>query len=225
MNRFPRALVLLLFLAVAQARVLAQTAGLSSGPVSGLSTNVEDGSGPVHGSVGSGSLNAGPLSGNPVRGSVTGDVVSGPFSEISVGPATANYPMAGGGTVGQASAGAVKKDLDSPLGQMFSAPLRELGPLQDRLRAIQPLPRNATGPENAAPAEDITDVGSATEPVSEANEPVEDNEVLEDTGEPTAIPSEPEVESEPAEQHEDDAQKPLEEPAATPAPGAPQVEQ
>jgi hypothetical protein len=179
----------------------------------------------VRGSVGAGSLNAGPLSGNPVRGSVTGDVVSGPLSDISVGPVTADNPMAGGGTVGQASAGAVTKDLASPLGQMISAPLHDLGPLQDRLRAIQPLPRNGPAPEEAAPAaEDTTDTGNTTEPVTEAKDLVEDTEVPEDGGEPPAIPPEQDVESAAATQQEDDPQRPIQEPAATPATGAPQVE-
>ena len=197
--------------------MLAQTAGLSSGPVSGLSTNVGDGSGPVRGSVGAGSLNGGRFSGKPVRGSVTGDVVSGPFSDISAGSVTADNPMAGGGSVGQASAGAVKKDVDSPLGQMISAPLRDLGPLQDRLRAIRPLPRNAPALDEAAPtAEDTTDEGSAQEPVTEANDLVGDTEAPEDGGEPPAIAPEQDVESEAATQQENDSQRPLAEPAATP---------
>jgi hypothetical protein len=222
---FRRTLVLSLFITASHARVLAQTAGLSSGPVRGLSTNAGSGSGPVRGSVGGGSLNSGPLSGRPVRGSVTGDVVSGSFSDISAGPVTADNPMAGGGTVGQASAGAVKKDLDSPLGQMISAPLHDLGPLQDRLRAIQPIPRNGPAPDEVAPpAEDTTDTGAAPEPATEANEPVGDIEGPEDVGEPSAIAPEQDGESDAATQQEDDAQGPLEEPAATPASGTPQIE-
>jgi len=198
-SRFRRTLLLSLFIAASHGRVLAQTAGLGSGPVRALSTNVGDGSGPVRGSVGAGSLTAGPLGGKSVRGSVTGNVASGPFSDISAGAVTADNPMVGGGTVGQASAGAVKKDLDSPLGQMISAPLRDLGPLQDRLRAIQPLPRNGPSLDEAAPpAEDTTDTGATTEPVTEATEPAADAEVPEDAGQPSANPPEPEIESEAA---------------------------
>lgn len=233
MNRFSCTLALALLVAVSNAGTQAQTAGQpvgqGSGPVRGLSTNAGNGSGPVRGSVGS-SWNAGPLSGSPVRGSVTGDVLSGTPSDISVGPATADNPMAGGGSVGQASAGAVKKNIDSPLGEMISAPLRDLGPLQDRLRAIQPLPRDASAPDGGAPsAEDTADTGNATEPDTEANEPVDDTEAPENTEAPEdaegpASPPAPQVESQAAQQPEDDPLKPFAEPQATPAAGAPQVE-
>jgi hypothetical protein len=100
---------------------------------------------------------------------------------------------------------------------MISAPLHDLGPLQDRLRAIQPLPRNGPAPDEAAPAaEDTTDTDSAAEPVTEANDLVEDTAVPEDGGEPPAIPPEQDVESAAATQEEDDLQRPIEEPAATP---------
>jgi hypothetical protein len=135
-------------------QVGAQPVGQDSGPLRELSTNVRAGSGPVRGSVGNAPSNAGALRDRSVRGSVTGDVLSGPVSDSSAGAVTAGRPVAGGGSVAEVSVGAVKKDTDRPLGEMISQPLRELGPLQEQLRAIQPLPRNPPLPEEeVAPAE------------------------------------------------------------------------
>lgn len=181
---------------LAAAETAAQPVGQGSGPVTDLSTNVGAGSGSVHDSVGRGAFNAGRLGGNSVRGSATGDVVSGPVSDLSVGAVTADNPVSGGGTVGQSSVGAVKKDIDSPLGEMISQPLRELGPLQARLRAIQPAPRTGPVPgEEAAPADTTGETADTAtqeqvpavepEPAGEADEPEADADE-----EPEATPGE-----------------------------------
>jgi hypothetical protein len=135
-----------------------------------------------------------------VRGSVTGNVVSGPVSDISVGSVTASRPVAGGGSVAGASVGAVKKNTDSPLGEMISQPLRELGPLQEQLRAIQPLPRNAAPPaEDVAPAEAAADTG-ATEVASQPEEPAEEGGSAEAAAESHSAAPELHVEADTAEQ-------------------------
>ena len=113
-----------------------------SGPLRELSTNVGDGSGPVRESGGTlREASAGRLSGNSVRGSVSGDLVSGPVSDISAGPVTSGRSMSGHGTVTDVSAGAVTKDIDSPIREGIAAPVHSLGPLREQLRALEPLPR------------------------------------------------------------------------------------
>ena len=165
----------------------------------------------MHDSVGRSVRSAGRLGGNSVRGSVTGDVVSGPVSEISVRGAMAGPPVTGGGSVGQASVGAVKKDVASPLGEMISEPLRELGPLQDQLRAIQPLRRDDASPDEAAePAEAAPDTQDTAATTPE-QEPAEETEAAEDTGEPPTLATD--------EQPEDEAQDASDEPASTPTEG------
>jgi hypothetical protein len=130
-----------------------------SGPIRELSTNAGDGSGSVRGS-GRGLRDdyAGPLSGNSVRGSVSRNVLSGPIGDISAGPVTAGLPVSGRGTVTDSSAGAVTKDVDSPLRERIAEPVHGLEPLQQRLRAIQPLPREDT------PAQETELIGGATLP-------------------------------------------------------------
>ena len=59
------------------------------------------------------------------------------------------------GAVAEASAGAVKHDIDSPLGERISSPLRELGPLQQAMRVRREQAEQATlqgATEAAAPA-------------------------------------------------------------------------
>jgi hypothetical protein len=172
--------------APARAEVGGEPVRQGSGPLSDLSTNGGAGSGPVHQrgrSVRDGSM--GNLGGNPVRGSVTGDVRSGPVSELSVGPATESRPVTGGGTVTDSSAGAVKKDITSPLGEMISAPLHELGPLQEQLRAVQPLPRLTPLPSEvqsaldaeaqAAAQREAAAITEATQPEAPLEQPVEES--------------------------------------------------
>jgi hypothetical protein len=149
----PATFALLLSGRIATAQVYGGPVRQDSGPIRELSTNVGDGSGPVRERAGGlRDANAGRLSGNSVRGSVTGDLVSGPVSDISLGPVTSGRPSSGGGTVTDVSAGAVTKDIDSPIRAGIAAPVRGLGPLQERLRAIEPLPREETMSEEAAQA-------------------------------------------------------------------------
>lgn len=78
----------------------------------------------------------------PVRDASTRSMLSGPMSESSRGPVSDRRTLSGGGSMTENSAGAVKHDIDQPLGSRISQPLRELGPLQDQMRAI----RLGTGP-------------------------------------------------------------------------------
>lgn len=174
-------LPLLLIAAATQAQLPGEPVHQGTGPVSELSTHVGAGSGPVRGAGGSLRQGApGQLSGRSVRGSVTGDVTSGPLSDISADAVTSSVPVTGGGSVGDASVGAVMKDAASPLGERISDPLRELGPLQEQLRALQPLPRftplpseqraqeDAAAPDLEAPETAPLEYGELQEPPSEA---------------------------------------------------------
>ena len=164
--------VLALLQIAAHAQVRGGDVRRDSGPISELSTNVGAGSGPVHergrsvhDAVG------GRLGGTSVRDSVTRDVSSGPVSDVSVGAVTAGQPVTGGETVSDASAGAVTKDTDSPLGAMISEPLSELQPLQERLRAIQPVPRGAPDIEQENSAEPASEEGAEVTNPDESAEP------------------------------------------------------
>jgi hypothetical protein len=141
--------------------------GQDSGPVRERSTNVGTGSGPVResgGSVHDG--NAGRLSGNSVRGSVTGDLRSGPVSDVSAGPVTSRNPVFGGGSVTEGSTGAVSKDASSPIREGIARPVQELGGLLQQLRAIQPLPREGVPPEEE-PEEPAVEVPTPEEQTEE----------------------------------------------------------
>jgi hypothetical protein len=73
----------------------------------------------------------------PVRDATTRGMLSGPVSSMSSGPMRgANVPRQGG-SVTEASAGAVKHDIDQPLGSRISQPIRELAPLQQHLRQMR----------------------------------------------------------------------------------------
>jgi hypothetical protein len=64
-------------------------------------------------------------------------MLSGPVSSMSSGSMRgANAPRQGG-SVAEASAGAVKHDRDQPLGTRISQPVRELAPLQQQLRQVR----------------------------------------------------------------------------------------
>jgi hypothetical protein len=97
-------------------------------------------------------------------------MVSGPVSDSSRGPVYEPQPSLSGGSMTEASAGAVKHDIDSPLGERISEPLRELGPLQDAMRARrtkaeQAVLADATAPVAAAiPDEPAADAD--TEPIA-----------------------------------------------------------
>ena len=74
-------------------------------------------------------------------------MLSGPVSDVSRGPVTIGRAMTSG-SVHSISAGAVKKDIDRPLGERISDPLTELEPLQETLRAVR---------EGRVPAEEVED--------------------------------------------------------------------
>jgi hypothetical protein len=108
-----------------------------SRPLSEDSANVGAASAPVHDrapTIGESSL--GPVKSGPVSDPETRSMLSGPVSEASRGPVTSRRAMTSG-SVGGLSAGAVKKDIDRPLGERISDPLTELEPLQETLRALR----------------------------------------------------------------------------------------
>jgi len=80
---------------------------------------------------------------NPVRDGSSGPVTSGPVSEMSRGPVTEHRGVVGDGGVGAASAGAVTKDLASPLGERIADPVRDLSRLHEQVRNVQPLSPDA----------------------------------------------------------------------------------
>ena len=92
---------------------------------------------PTIGESSGGTFSDGRLRYGPVRESSSRGMLSGPVSSISRGPMTQPRTLRDGGSVTEASAGAVKHDIDRPLGSRISQPLRELGPLQEQLRAVR----------------------------------------------------------------------------------------
>lgn len=192
-SRFFILLGLTATLALPCAAAIAQVGGgpvrQDSRPVSEGSTNVGAGSGPVHDSGGSvREGNAGRLSGNSVRGSVTGDLVSGPVSDISAGPVTSRQPVSGGGTVTDSSAGAVTKDVDSPIREGIAEPVQGLGRLQQQLRAIEPLPREEMSGQETIGQAGIEAADPTPAPPEAAAEPESDEAAEQDGGE---VESEP----------------------------------
>lgn len=120
--------------------------GAGSGPVSGMSTNVRRGSRSVGGQGSVRSTSSGPLSGNAVRGASTGSMHSGPLSSLSVGSVATKLPPA--------AAPAPPADYFPPANEGFTeeaeeesfqeaGPVYDLEPLSERLRAVEPLPRDA----------------------------------------------------------------------------------
>ena len=106
-----------------------------------------------------------------MRHSVTGDVRSGPVSELSVGSVTSGRPVSGSGTMSDASLGAVKKDADSPLREEISQPLHDLRGLQEQMRNIEPLSADQLD-TTAVPPQAGDEAASADE---EANAPEEES--------------------------------------------------
>jgi hypothetical protein len=112
------------------------SAGEGAGNLSDVSRPLRDTSVPVHqGAQTIGESSSGSVHSGPVRDGSTRSMVSGPVSDFSQGPVSEPRPPLTGGSMTEASAGAVKHDIDSPLGERISEPLRELGPLQDAMRA------------------------------------------------------------------------------------------
>ena len=140
------------------------SAGENSGSLSDVSRPLEDSPSVHDGAQTIGETSAGSVHSGPVRDAGTRSMVSGPVSDVSRGPMYEPRPPLSGGSVTEASAGAVKHDIDSPLGERISSPLRELGPLQQamrerRARAEQAALEGATGA--AAPAIDPDSVPEA----------------------------------------------------------------
>ena len=84
-----------------------------------------------------GEASVGSVRSGPVRDAGMRSMLSGPVSEMSRGPVSEPHPPLTGGSVAEASAGAVKHDIASPLGERISDPLRELAPLQKQMRALR----------------------------------------------------------------------------------------
>jgi hypothetical protein len=111
------------------------SAGEGAGPLSDISTPLRNPSVSVHdGAQTLGESSSGSVHSGPVRDSTTRSMLSGPVSEISRGPMRQPQPSLSGGSQTEASAGAVKHDIASPLGERISQPLRELGALQQQMR-------------------------------------------------------------------------------------------
>lgn len=136
----------------------AQSLSEDSGPLSEISRSLKEDSRPVHErgrtlsdhSVGS-------MRSGPVRGGRRASMLSGPVSDVSVGPVTAGRSMAGGGSVSENSQGAVKNELDPSFGEQVYDLQRALAPLQERLR------QQADEEKAALEAMDADDLGDEPE--------------------------------------------------------------
>ncbi|MFN8641419.1 MAG: hypothetical protein U0802_07085 [Candidatus Binatia bacterium] len=142
-----RWLILAALVAALPATAQVRTPGSSavserSGPIGGDSRPVGDGSR----SMRDGARTIGESSSEPsvtertggsIRDQATRSMRSGPVSSISSGSMTQPRTLPDGGSMTQHSAGAVKHDIDRPLGSRISEPLRELAPLQAQLRALR----------------------------------------------------------------------------------------
>ena len=112
------------------------SAGEGAHILSDISTNVGADSRPMHdGSLTLGETSGGPVGSGPVSEMSTRSMLSGPVSSMSQGPMRGPRVSLSGGSMTEASSGAVKHDIDSPLGARISDPLRELGSLQKEMRA------------------------------------------------------------------------------------------
>ena len=217
---------LVLLSSSAPAQVRGGPVSQDGGPLSDISTNVGAGSRSVHDYGGNlGARSAGPLGGNPVRESVTGDVHTGPVSELSAGSVTASRPVSGGGTVTDSSAGAVTKNIDSPIREGIAQPLRDLGPLQERMRAIQPIPRTTPLPsEQAAETEAAAPTAPEAAPPLAAAEEAEATPAASSESDEAVAPGEPAEAAPPPPEAEDGEAEPSEpeEPQAEEAPATPE---
>jgi len=183
-------------LSPATAQVHGGPVSQQGGPLSGISTNVGNGSRPVHEpgrSVRDSS--AGPLTSGPVRGSVTGNILSGPVSAVSSGPMTEHRPVSGGGPVSSWSAEAIADRAGAPPGEPPPEPLTDLGALQEELRAVQPLPLtpgaepSLTEPSLTEPS--LTEPEPTPEQESAEEQPADSDESRSDSQVVTSPPEEP----------------------------------
>lgn len=124
--------------------------GDDSGPVGAGSRSMYEGR-TIGESSGSASPDGHP-GGGPVRDRRTRSMRSGPVSSMSSGPMTQPRTLPDGGSITESSAGAVKHDVDQPLGSRISQPLRELAPLQAQLRELREHGSDAAVAAAQAPA-------------------------------------------------------------------------
>ncbi|MEO8601848.1 MAG: hypothetical protein ABI629_04660 [bacterium] len=131
----------LLFAAPAAAQMRTPFAGSVSeneGPIGESSRPVSEGSRPVGEGKPIGEYSNGPVHSGPMSDMNTRSMLSGPVSSMSSGPVRgAGRTLTGAPSMTEASAGAVKHDIDRPLGSRISAPLRELAPLQQQMKALR----------------------------------------------------------------------------------------
>jgi hypothetical protein len=153
-----------------------------SRPVGDDSTSVHSGPNRTIGEASSGSVRSG-----PVRDGNTRSMLSGPVSEMSRGPVREQGLSLPGGSVTEASSGAVKHDIDSPLGERISQPVRELQPLQQQMRAQRERAEQAA-------------LANAMQPASEAFAPP--------AAAPAVVPEQPAESAEAPAAAEDEAQQP-----------------
>ena len=197
----PRWLMLAAILCALPAGAQIRTPGSSavsenSGPIGGDSRPVGEGSRSMHdGARTIGESSREPSATGRVGGSVrdasTRSMRSGPVSSLSRGPMTQPRTLPDGGSMTQHSAGAVKHDIDRPLGSRISEPLRELAPLQAQLRALREHGTEAAVAAAAAPvaADPVPLPGDADEPAAALDEPpaAEDEPAAEEPAEGTAV--------------------------------------
>ena len=154
-------LVLLALLVAVPVRAQVRTPG--SGAVSEDSGPLGEDSGPVgEGSRGmyegrtigesSGSAPGDTRTGGSVRDATTRSMRSGPVTSMSSGSMTQPRTLPDAGSITENSAGAVKHDIDQPLGSRISQPIRELAPLQAQLRQIREHGSDAAVAAAQAPA-------------------------------------------------------------------------
>lgn len=133
------------------------SAGEGAGILSDVSTNIGAGSRSMHdGALTIGETSGGPVRSGPVRDPNTRGMLSGPVSSMSRGPVYERRGSLSGGSMTEASAGTVKQDSSHPLGTRISDPLRELGPLQEQMRAKRQLAEQAALQGAMQPAVDAT---------------------------------------------------------------------
>ncbi|HSP95774.1 MAG TPA: hypothetical protein VL049_00835 [Candidatus Dormibacteraeota bacterium] len=224
--RHPCRLILLALLCAGPVAAQMRTPG--SGAVSEDSGPIGDDSGPVgEGSrsmherytIGesSGAQPDDNRTGGPVRDRNTRSMRSGPVASMSSGPMTQPRTLPDGGSMTENSAGAVKHDIDRPLGSRISEPLRELAPLQAQLRTLREhgseaaiaaaeAPASAEPPPAAAAGEEEGELEDAGGPAEAATEEA-----------PAADAPEADADVAAAEAAEAPVTEPASAPAATPA--------
>jgi len=154
-----------------QAEMTSGPVSQDGGPLSESSTNTRHGSGPVH--EGARTLSDDrhtSLSGAPVRGSISGPLRSGAVSDVTVGSVRGAGGTLRGRTIGEASAGTVKKDIDAPLHEFSAEPLNDFGLLQHELRRVRPLAQDPAsdahlpGPPGPPESDELSGTAQPPEP-------------------------------------------------------------